>query len=48
MKAVEGGYIKKPGLSKAEAAEYTKSNVGSKKYSKLVDAVKPKKKKKKS
>ena len=26
MKAVEGGYIKKPGLSKEKAAEYTSEN----------------------
>lgn len=26
MKAVEGGYIKKPGLSKEKAAEFTSEN----------------------
>ena len=30
MKAVEGGYIKKKGLSKEKAKEYTAGNVGSK------------------
>lgn len=35
MKAVESGSIKQPGLSKKEAAEFTKGNVGSKRFSKL-------------
>lgn len=35
---------KPKGLSKKEAREYTKSNVGKKKYSKLVERVKSKKK----
>lgn len=35
MKAVEGGYIHPKGLSKEKAAEYTKENTGSKKFSKL-------------
>lgn len=40
MKAAEKGAIKVPGLSKEEAKEYTKSNVGKKRYSKLVEKVK--------
>jgi hypothetical protein len=35
MKAVESGSVKLPGLSKEEAKEYTKSNVGKKAYAKL-------------
>ncbi len=39
MKAVEKGYIKVPGLSKKEAAEFTKGNVGSKRFSKLKERI---------
>jgi hypothetical protein len=35
MKGVEKGYIKSPGLSKEEAKEFTKENVGKKKFSRL-------------
>ncbi len=35
MKAVESGSLKVPGLSKEEAKEYTKSNVGKKRFGKL-------------
>jgi len=35
MKAVENGYIHPKGLSQQEAAEYTKGNVGKKRFSKL-------------
>lgn len=35
MKAVESGSIKVPGLTKEEAKEYTKSNVGKKRFKKL-------------
>jgi hypothetical protein len=43
MKAVAEGYVKLNGLSKSEAKDYTKSNTGKKKYSKLPDKVKTKK-----
>lgn len=43
MKAAEHGNLKLPGLSKQEAAEYTKNNTGKKRYSKLKDYVKKKK-----
>lgn len=39
MKAVESGSIKKPGLSKKEAKEFTKGNVGKKRYSKLKEYI---------
>jgi len=39
MKAAESGKIKVPGLSKKEAKEYTKENVGKKRYSKLKEYV---------
>jgi hypothetical protein len=42
MKAVESGNLKAPGLSKKEASEFTKSNTGKKRYSKLKDYVKKK------
>jgi hypothetical protein len=45
MKAVESGSLKVPGLSKKEAKEYTKSNVGSKRFSKLKNSLKKGKKK---
>ena len=35
MKAVESGSLKVPGLSKKEAKEYTKGNVGKKRFAKL-------------
>jgi hypothetical protein len=35
MKAVESGSVKAPGLSKEEAADYTKGNVGKKSFKKL-------------
>jgi hypothetical protein len=35
MKAVESGSLKVPGLSSEEAKEYTKSNVGKKRFKKL-------------
>lgn len=35
MKAVESGSLKVPGLSKEEAADYTKGNVGKKSFKKL-------------
>jgi hypothetical protein len=35
MKALENGDIKKPGLSKQKAKEYTSSNTGSMSYSNL-------------
>jgi hypothetical protein len=39
MKAVESGSIKAPGLSKKEAAEFTKGNTGKKRFSKLKERV---------
>lgn len=42
MKAVEGGYIHPKGLSTQEAKEYTKSNVGNKRFSKLKERLKKK------
>lgn len=44
LKAVESGSIKAPGLSKKEAAEMTKGNVGKKRFSKLKERIGPKKK----
>lgn len=35
MKAVESGSLKVPGLSKEEAKEFTKGNVGKKRFAKL-------------
>ena len=43
MKGVESGSIKKKGLSKQEAKEFTQSNVGKKSYSKLPTKVTKKK-----
>lgn len=43
MKAVAGGYIKAPGLSKAKAEEFTKPNVGKKSYKNLPKFAKVKK-----
>lgn len=39
MKGVESGAIKAPGLSKEEAKEYTKGNVGKKRFAKLKQKV---------
>jgi hypothetical protein len=39
MKAVESGSLKVPGLSKEEAKEYTKSNVGKKRFKKLKEKI---------
>lgn len=39
MKAVESGSIEVPGLSKKEAAEYTKGNTGKKRFAKLKQKV---------
>ena len=35
MKAVESGSVESPGLSKQEAKEYTKGNIGKKRFKKL-------------
>jgi hypothetical protein len=42
MKMIESGAIKSPGLSKSEAAEYTKGNTGPKRFSKLKEKLKKK------
>jgi hypothetical protein len=47
MKAIEGGYIKQPGLSKEKAKEYTAENIGSKSPSHLPKFAKLKKRLKK-
>lgn len=39
MKAVESGSIEAPGLSKKEAREFTKGNVGKKRFAKLKEKV---------
>lgn len=39
MKAVESGKVKAKGLSKKEAKEYTKSNTGEKRFSKLKEKI---------
>jgi hypothetical protein len=43
MKAVANGDIKAPGLSKAEADEYTSSNTGDMSFKKLPESTKAKK-----
>lgn len=43
MKAVASGKAKAPGLSKEEAEEYTKGNVGKKRFKKLKEYVSKKK-----
>lgn len=42
MKGVESGSINAPGLSPEQAAEYTKENKGSKRFSKLKEKLKKK------
>ncbi len=44
MKGVESGSIKVSGLSKKEAREFTKGNVGTKRFSKLKERIGTKKK----
>lgn len=44
MKAVESGSLEVPGLSKEEAAKFTKGNVGKKRFAKLKEKVSAKKK----
>lgn len=42
MKAVASGYIKQPGLSKEEAKEFTKDNVGKYSFKRLKKKLKGK------
>ena len=39
MKSVESGSLKVPGLSKEEAKEYTKGNLGKKRFKKLKEKI---------
>lgn len=39
MKAVESGSIEAPGLSKKEAKEYTKGNVGKNRFKRLKERI---------